>query len=58
MGTLSTLKAAATADLATAKTSIVNYVSELESAAKTSKSVMIGVALVGLMVGAVIGHLA
>ncbi len=57
MSTLTTLKAAAAAKLATAEADVKNYVAELEASVSGNKILAIGCALGGLLLGAVLGHL-
>lgn len=57
MSTLTTLKAAAAAKLATAETDVKNYVTELEASVAGNKMIVIAAAVGGAVLGAVVGHL-
>ena len=57
MSILSSLKTAAAADLATAKSTVTNYVAELEASVKANRTLLIATGVAGAFLGAVIGHL-
>lgn len=57
MSILSSLKTAAVADLATAKSTVTNYVAELEASVKANRTLLIATGVASAFLGAVIGHL-
>lgn len=57
MSEFSSLKAAASAKLVSADSTVKTYVAQLEASINANRLLVIGVGLVGLVVGGVIGHL-